>query len=922
MDPLDSRSARRSVFRLTSTALLLVTLSLASTPAGAQAGDPVDPSLLAGLEARALGPATMSGRVVALAGVPSRAAHGPVTLYAGSASGGLWRSADGGATWEPLFDDQPAASIGAVAVDPTAPDVLWVGTGEPTPRNSASVGNGVYRSMDGGETWTRLGLEGTERIARIVLDPRSPDTAYVCALGPTWGESPERGVFKTVDGGATWERILSANDTTGCAELRMDPSNPNKLFAALWQHRRRPWHFESGGPGSGLHVTHDGGRTWTEITPEDGLPEPPLGRIGLAVAPSDPDRVYALVEAGENGLYASTDGGATFRKVSTDELIGNRPFYYSRITVDPADATRLYSSWSLVSVSEDGGSTWEELVPFREAHPDHHALWIDPANPAFLVDGNDGGVAISRDRGETWEFVRNLPLAQYYHVRVDDDLPYHVYGGLQDNGSWRGPSEVWENGGIRNFHWQEVDFGDGFDTSPFPDDSMQGYAMSQEGYLSRWNLRTGEGRDVRPAPPETPDGSGSEPLRFNWNAGFAQDPFDPATIYFGSQLVHRSTDRGETWEVISGDLTTDEPEWQRQAESGGLTPDVTGAENFTTIVAIAPSPVERGVLWVGTDDGRLHVTRDGGETWTSVEERLSSGSGGAPADTWIPHVHPSHHGGGTAFVVLDDHRRSNWETYLFRTDDHGESWTRVDTAGVEGYALSVVQDPVEPSLLFLGTEFGLWVSLDAGGSWFRWTHGVPTVSVMDLAIQEREADLVLGTHGRGIFVLDDLRPLRELAAAGGASPDGAIHLFEIPDAIQHEVARAASSRFPGATEFRGENAEYGALITFHLSGGDLPGLPHPDEAAERRRKAEERSDRLAAEERSTAEEPAAEETEGADRGGRGRTGPMATIEIARQSGDDEGNAEILRTFEAPVTRGVNRVVWNLRRDDFERPPSG
>ena len=540
----------------------------------AAAPQPVDPALLAGLEARSIGPAAMSGRVVALAGLPGRSGatgDGPRTLYVGAASGGLWRSVDDGATWEPLFDDQPAASIGAIAIDPTAPDVLWVGTGEPTPRNSASVGNGVYRSMDGGTTWSALGLERTERIARIVIDPRFPETAYVCAMGTTWGESPERGVFKTTDGGATWQKVLYRNETTGCAELRMDPSNPNKLFAAMWQHRRWPWTFQSGGPGSGLFVTHDGGATWTELTPEDGLPEPPLGRIGVAIAPSDPERVYALVEAEENALYASNDGGASFRRVSSDPLIGNRPFYYSRIHVDPTDATRLYSSWSNVSVSEDGGGSWEMLIPYRQAHPDHHALWIDPTDPSFVVDGNDGGVAISRDRGTTWRFVPNLPLAQYYHVRVDDDLPYHVYGGLQDNGSWRGPSEVWTRGGIRNYEWEEVGFGDGFDTAPFPEDSMRGYSMSQEGNLMRWNLRTGERKDVKPAPPEGEDGQ-TTPLRFNWNAGFAQDPFDPATIYFGSQYVHRSRDHGDSWEVISPDLTTNKKEWQQQAKAGGSPP--------------------------------------------------------------------------------------------------------------------------------------------------------------------------------------------------------------------------------------------------------------------------------------------------------------------------------------------------------------
>jgi photosystem II stability/assembly factor-like uncharacterized protein len=423
--------------------------------------------------------------------------------------------------------------------------------------------------MDGGRTFRHLGLERTEKIARVHLDPRSPETAYVCALGTTWAETEERGVYKTTDGGASWERVLFVDPRTGCADLAIDPSNPNKLFAAMWDHRRWPWSFRSGGPGSGLHVTHDGGRSWTELTPEDGLPEPPLGRIGVAVAPSDPKRVYALIEAEENALYRSDDGGRSFRKASADDDIGNRPFYYSQLRVDPADPNRVYSLWSLVSVSEDGGSSWRILVPFADAHPDHHDMWIDPTDPSFVVDGNDGGVAISRDRGRTWAFVGNLPFAQFYHVRVDNETPYNVYGGLQDNGSWKGPSEVWENGGIRNLHWREVGFGDGFDTAPFPDDPMQGYAMSQEGYLVRWDLRTGQRKDIRPAPPVDLDG-GVDELRFNWNAGFAQDPFDPATIYYGSQYLHRSTDRGESWAVTSPDLTTDPSGSSRPTRAGSL----------------------------------------------------------------------------------------------------------------------------------------------------------------------------------------------------------------------------------------------------------------------------------------------------------------------------------------------------------------
>ncbi|HEX6202537.1 MAG TPA: hypothetical protein VF100_06000, partial [Thermoanaerobaculia bacterium] len=893
----------------------------ALAPAAPVAAQAIDPDLLAGLAARSIGPATMSGRIADVTVVPGP----PDTIWVGAATGGVWKSTDGGIRFEPVFDDQPVAAIGAIAVNPQRPDVVWVGTGEGNPRNSVSVGNGVYRSLDGGKTWTHLGLDETERIYRILLHPDFPSTAWVCAMGKTWGENAERGVFRTTNGGETWQHVLAVDERTGCADLEIDPRNPAKLYAAMWDHRRWPWSFRSGGPGSGLFVSRDAGATWTRATPDDGLPEGDLGRIGLAVAPSDPDVVYAYVEGEkENGLYRSTDGGRSWQLRTTDSEAGNRPFYYADLRVDPADPDRVYSLWSLVSVSDDGGESFEVLVPFRGVHPDHHAMWIDPADAHHLVEGNDGGVYESRDRGKTWRFVANLPLAQYYHVRVDDETPYNVYGGLQDNGSWRGPSEVWENGGIRNHHWQEVGFGDGFDTVPIPGDSRRGYAMSQEGFVQRWDLDTGERRSIRPAP------EGDEPLRFNWNAAIEVDPFEPDTVYFGSQFVHRSRDRGETWETISPDLTSDNPEWQRQDESGGLTPDVTGAENFTTLVALAASPVERGVLWAGSDDGRLHVTRDGGAAWTSVEGNLR----GVPANTWIPHVEPSPHDAATAFVVLDNHRRSDWTPYVYRTTDFGRTWRSLATPALRGYALAIRQDPVDPDLLFLGTEFGLWVSLDAGASWLPFRHGVPTVSVMDLAIQPREGDLVIATHGRSLYVVDDLTPLRHLEPAHLAAP---IHLYPVADAQQAQIAQTGSSRFPGDGEFRGENEPYGALIAFTLAGDELP---WPDEERERARKEAERQEkrregeareatrreegaesvrRQTGEAAERGEEPAAgeevaeEEAEEAEEAAPDRRGPKAEIVVR----DADGRR--VRRFEAPVHRGLNRVAWNLRRDDFAEP---
>ncbi len=849
--------------------LTLLLLAFTALSAGAEA-PALDPALLAGLTARSIGPAGMSGRVAAIDAV----AADPSTIWIGAATGGVWKSVNGGSHWQPVFDREDVHSIGALAISPANPNVVWIGTGEGNVRNSASFGRGVYRTLDGGRTWQHLGLEQTKRIHRILPHPTDPDTVYVAALGRMWGESPERGVYRTRDGGKTWQRILHVDERTGAADLVMDPGNPNKLFAAMWQYRRWPWFFKSGGPGSGLYMTVDGGETWRKATAKDGLPAGELGRIGVAIAKSDPRVVYALVEAKDSALLRSDDGGYTWRTVNKDVDVAGRPFYFGDLRVDPERPDRVYRLSSLTDVSNDGGKSFETLIGWNQLHPDHHALWIHPDNGALMINGNDGGVGISHDRGATWRFVTNLPLAQFYHVRYDLERPYNVYGGLQDNGSWRGPSSLWEMGPIRNSHWVEVGFGDGFDTAPDPESSRRGYAMSQEGYLIRWDLDNGERFAIRPAPPAP-----ETPLRFNWNTGFAQDPFEPGTIYYGSQFVHKSTDRGNTWATISPDLTSNDPEKQKQRESGGLTPDVTGAENHTTIIAIAPSQLERGVLWVGTDDGHVAVTRDGGATWSQVAD----GARGVPAGTWVPHVMPSSHTRGTAFVVFDNHRRSDLATYAFRVDDYGRRWTRIATAGVDGYALVLLEDLVEPNLLFLGTELGLYVSVDAGKSWLRFRHGLPTASVMDLAIHPREHDLIVATHGRAMYVLDDLRPLRGLASL---DPAKALTLFEIGPAQQYQPKPNMLDTINSQSQFRGENRPYGALISFYLTA---PHLPHPDPEVERTR----------------LPSPPAE--------GEKPKPSKATFEVR------DGAGALVRRFESEVKQGLNRVVWNLRHDPYRSP---
>ncbi|GAB4184664.1 MAG: hypothetical protein Tsb002_07860 [Wenzhouxiangellaceae bacterium] len=862
--------------------LLLVALLLVSAAATAA----IDPALLAGMQARAIGPSGMSGRVAAVAAVSDN----PNIIYAGAASGGLWKSVDGGLSFEPIFDDQPVHAIGAIAIDPQNPQVIWVGTGEGNVRNSVSIGGGIFRSSDGGRSWQRMGLEQSERIHRIIVHPQDSATVYVTALGALWGENEERGVYRTRDNGKSWEKILYIDEQTGASDLTMDPQNPNKLFASTWQFRRWPYHFKSGGQGSALWRSVDGGDSWQRLSAMDGLPKGELGRIGVAIAPSDPNIVYALVEAEKSAFLRSTDGGYSFETMNTDASVAERPFYYNSVYVDPQNPNRVYRTASLVHMSIDGGKTFTPWITWNKAHPDHHSLWIHPEDGRYAITGNDGGVSITTDHGDTWRHVRNLPIAQFYHVRVDDDLPYNIYGGLQDNGSWRGPSASWENGGIRNAHWLEVAFGDGFDTIPDPDNSRRGYAMSQQGFLYRWNLDTAEGTAIRPPPP-----SADAELRFNWNAGFAQDPFDSATIYYGSQFVHRSTDRGDTWSVISPDLTSNNPEWQKQAESGGLTLDVTGAENFTTIITIAPSKQERGVLWVGSDDGRIHITRDGGDEWTRIDQRAR----GVPDGTWVPHITPSPHTAGSAFVVFDNHRRSDFTPYLYRVDDYGQSWTRLDSDGVQGYALILQQDIANPDLLFLGTELGLYISLTGGDDWMRWRHGVPAASVMDLAIQEREHDLVLGTHGRSILVLDDIRPLRQLA---DLDPETPLRILSAPAAQQYHVAQSRGARFPGATEYRGEDDHYGALITWYMGSDELP---HPDDEVERQRRADKAKARK--------EQPAADDADG--KAAAAKPGDKVTMEI--RSSDDQ----LVRRLEVDAKQGLNRTVWDLRREPFRSPRS-
>ncbi len=766
----------------------------------------LDMEKLKGMKPRSIGPAGMSGRITTIDAVVSN----PDIIYAGAASGGVWKTTSAGISWEPVFDKESTLAIGAISIQQDNPAVVWVGTGEGNPRNSLNGGYGIYKSLDAGKTWKLMGLEKTRHIHRIVIDPKNPNTVYVGAIGSPWGEHPERGVYKTTDGGTTWKRILYVDEKTGCADLVMDPSNPNKLFASMWQHRRQPWTFNSGGPGSGLHVTIDGGETWTKVTNKEGLPEGELGRIGIAIAASKPEIVYAYVESKKNALYRSVDGGLKWQMMN-DKMneIGDRPFYYCDIHVDSKNENRLYTIFSEVNISEDGGKSFKTLLPYAGVHPDHHAWWIHPEDPSFIVDGNDGGLNITHDGGKTWVFAENIPVGQFYHINVDMDHPYKVYGGMQDNGSWAGPAYVWRNAGIRNSYWQEVLFGDGFDVVSDPDNSRFGYAMSQGGNVARYDLQTGFTKNIEPTHPDP-----NFRLRFNWNAAIAQDPHNNSTIYYGSQFLHKSTNKGDTWEIISPDLTTNDPSKQKQHESGGLTLDATGAENYCTIITIAPSALKKEVIWVGTDDGNVQLTQDGGKTWTNVSPKIT----GMPKGAWIPQIQTSTYNAGEAFVVVNNYRMFDYKPYLFRTKDYGATWESLVSPaqiGDNNYTLSVVQDSMEPKLLFVGAENGLFVSIDEGKNWTKWTVDFPAgVPVMDMVIHPREHDLVMATFGRAIYVLDDIRPLRDLAKSGVTALNNTVKLFAAPDAYLATRQQPTGPRFEADAIYNGQNRQPGALISY------------------------------------------------------------------------------------------------------------
>ena len=799
---------------------LLVATAFSSAAIAAPAKDAnaprFDAGVISGLGARNIGSAAMSGRIAAVAAVPAK--DGKTLLVIGAASGGVWKSTDSGTTFKSVFDKQTAQSIGSVAIDPSNHDTMWIGTGEAWTRNSVSIGDGIYKSTDGGDTWTNMGLKDSERIAKILIDPRDGNTVYACAPGKLWSDSADRGLYKTTDGGKSWTLVLKGkNLSTGCSSISLDPKDSNTIFAALWDFRRKGWTFRSGGEsaampsGSGLFRSADGGRSWTEVTDSanKGFPKKPFGRIAVAVAPSASNIVYAFVESTDSALFRSDDGGKTWDKRDKSQLMVWRPFYFANLIVDPKNPDRLFKPDLNLIQSLDGGKSFANVG--GGTHGDHHDVWIDPTDTQHVISGDDGGLWQSYDGGNKWWKQNNLPVSQFYHVSIDQSDPFHVYGGLQDNSSWVGDSQY--PGGIGNSRWENMYGGDGFWMFEDPADPSYIYAEYQGGNIGRVNRTTHELRSIQP------EANYNEKLRWNWNTPIALSPNEKGTIYIGSQFLFRSHDHGQSWDRISPDLSTNDPLMQKQEESGGVTVDNSAAEMHTTIYSISESPKAAGQIWVGTDDGNVQLTRDAGKSWSNVVHNVK----GVPEHSWVSWVQSGNFDAGTAFAAFDRHTFGDMAPYIYETRDYGKTWNALvspkDAKGVRGYVHVIKQDPAKPEILYAGTEFGLWISIDGGKRWAEFKGGdFPAVAVRDMAFQNRDASLALATHGRGIWIIDDLTPLRALDEKTLDSE--AAFLATRP--IQQRI-NAFGGWAEGDASFTGPNPPNGAEITYYQKGRHLFG---------------------------------------------------------------------------------------------------
>ncbi len=771
------------------------------------AADTIPAEWLHGLSWREIGPAYFGGRVADIQGIPGD----PNIIYVAHSSAGLFKSINGGITFASVFDTGNTLSIGAIAVPPENPDLIYLGTGEGAVRNSISYGDGIYKSTDGGKTWIHCGLEETERFSKIVLHPHNPDVVYAAATGHAWGPNPERGIFRSRDGGETWDKILYVNPTTGASDVAVDPENPNIIYAGMYDYLRQPWHFRSGGPGSGLYRSEDGGNSWTLLTDQalgNGLPgEKLIGRTGVSVSPADSEVVYAIIESQETGmLWRSDDRGHNWTMVTSDRRINNRPFYYSRIYADPRDRNRIYSLAGNMYVSEDGGRSFQPVADYTSYFGDHHALWIDPDNPARMYNGNDGGFYITNDWGEKWDFINNMPMAQAYHVGYDMDEPYHVMGGFQDHEIWVGPNELWNETGVRGGDWTRLRYmADGMYAFADPRDSNIIYYNGHFGDITRIDMRNREERYIQPYP-VGPTGGGAhlEKYRFNWNSPVVMSPHNPDVIYYGGNVLFKTADGGQTWTQISPDLTTDDPD-KMKLSGGPITPDNTRAEFHCTILTVSESPVEAGVIWAGTDDGNLQLTQNGGTDWVN----LSSGIPGFPEEAWISCVDASPHKKGKALIAADQHRLDDFQPHVFMTEDYGQSWTNI-SSGLKSYVHVIREDPRTAGLLYAGTELGIFVSFNNGAGWTDLRLGLPPLPVRDIAIHPRDNDLIIATHARGFYILDDISPLQGLKQALKEKAA----LFPLVPPVRYTPASDTSTL--GDQVFVAPNQPYGAMISYFL----------------------------------------------------------------------------------------------------------
>ena len=849
---------------------------------------------------REIGPAVMGGRISDLAVVESK----PQIFYVGTASGGLFKTENHGDSWTPLFDDQPTASIGDVTLAPSNPNVVWVGTGEPQNRQSSPWGAGVFKTTDAGRTWHFVGLEETRHIARIVVHPRNPDIAYVAAVGHLWGPNEERGVYRTRDGGATWDKVLYVDRHTGAIDLAMDAGDPNTLFAAMYQRQRTGWGFNGGGPGSGIYRTTDGGANWQELT--NGLPEGDLGRIGLDIYRQDGNLVYAVVEADKrdpsagygssgsrtppkSGTFRSTDRGETWERMSTTNP---RPMYYSQIRIDPSNPERIYVLGTQLAVSDDAGKTFRNDGA-TQIHVDHHALWIDPKDPDHLIMGSDGGVSGSFDGSKTWREYDNLAIGQFYQINVDMRDPYYVCGGLQDNSSWCAPHNTLSMYGIRNNDWVDVSGGDGFFNVIDPTNPMIMYSESQGGYMSRVDLTTGEGMSMRPVARPLPDQEDPEEereFRFNWSTPIVISEHDPATVYTGANVLLKTPDRGVSWREISPDLTKqiDRRELEIMGVLGSepmMSPN-DGISTYGNITTIGESPLNAGLLYVGTDDGNLQQTRDGGASWTDLTPTIRD----LPERTYVSRVVASRHVEGRVYATFDGHRNDDYAAHVYVSEDFGERWEPLNNGLPHGWSVNVIVEHFRnPNLLFVGNEIGVYFSIDRGENWVRLKNNIPTVPVDDIVIHPRDNDMIVGTHGRSAWILSDVTPLEHLANATGM----AAYVFPVKNATNYSIR--GGWPFPGV-EYGAENPPFGALIRYFLAEG-----------AEAAREAGAAGAAGAA-----GVAGAVEAAEGAG----GEDEPAVRISILDSSG------ETVRELEGPGQAGVNEVVWDLRMGMLDDAPQG